>query len=590
MKKQEPSYRELKRSNSFLLRELNKYTSLEVRHAFLRDELDRELERFRLMQEYSKQAISLETLDDFAEYTAEAIVKIFQTESSLLFFYDDHTRSFVPGARFAVEIPDRPYSFDELFRTNQETAVSEGAHFFDVSGDMPLWVEAGLCQVMYTFFFRGGEQLGGIIAAGRSCKNKAFYDEFTGKLTAPFAVYAQQVTSVLNNLDFRIYIQKQVEELSILHGAGTKITSILERDSLAETAVRAIVDDLKFERAFLLMTDPQRGLLCRGHCAGGSEDDLRFIRSAEVPLHESGGLLAAAALYGEPVSGTGTDPVLRRLRSEAALVLPLAAGTDTLGVLAVDTTTPGSPFSNRERELLGAFASQIAVSLQNISLLETITRTERLSAIGEMAAGIAHEIRNPLSAIGTLIDIVESQTEGGDPLLFQGIKEESKRLENIVTRFLHFARPYMPERVPAAVNLILDEIMSILKKEERYGEVRFIREFDTAIGTVSLDSDGMKQVFWNVILNGLQAMEGEGVLTVRSFRVEGHIAVEIEDSGAGIPSEVEGKIFEPFFTLKDSGTGLGLPIARKIVEAHGGSIDIGSAAGGRTRVSVTLPV
>jgi signal transduction histidine kinase len=227
--------------------------------------------------------------------------------------------------------------------------------------------------------------------------------------------------------------------------------------------------------------------------------------------------------------------------------------------------------------------------LENTRLIEKATSAERLSAIGEMAAGIAHEIRNPLSAIGTLIDILESQTSGGDPLLFKGIKEESRRLEQIITRFLNYARPYTPERKPADINLLLDEIMSILGKEDRYRNVNFIRHFDRSIGTFPADADGLKQVFWNIILNGLEAMNGSGALTVRSAEERDRAVIEVADTGPGIPEAVAAKVFEPFFTRKEKGTGLGMAIANKVVKAHGGEISLGKGAESGACVRVSIP-
>ena len=141
----------------------------------------------------------------------------------------------------------------------------------------------------------------------------------------------------------------------------------------------------------------------------------------------------------------------------------------------------------------------------------------------------------------------------------------------------------------ADINLILDEVTSLLALDERFTAVRIERRYDRAIGEVLMDGDAIKQVFWNLILNGLQATAGGGTLCVQSAGLEDRVEVEVADTGPGIPRADLKRIFEPFYTTKDKGTGLGLTVADKIVRAHGGVLDGQAEPGRGTRVRVMLP-
>lgn len=537
----EPSYYDLKQINRQLNNELHKYIAAAFDHAAVRNELDRELDRFRFIQEYTQHAITIENLDEFFRFTAESVIKTFEAEISFVMIYDEARNGFTPAAAFGMDIPDRDFNCGALFASSPEGPAKGDAEITDIRQGMSPWDEMGLHQVIAAPFLRSENRLGGIVAAGRSVKRKAFYDEFAENLIAPFTVFAQQITSVLKNLDYRIIIQNQVGKLSTLHEIGTAIASVLDREELRRTTENLIVEKLGYDRAAIFLEE--------GPAGPGPE---------------------------------GTDLA-------SAYTVPLMISSRVIGGLSAGYFGKERGITERDRTLLDALASQIAVSLENTRLIEKATRAERLSAIGEMAAGMAHEIRNPLSAIGTLIDILESQTSGGDPLLFKGIKEESRRLEQIITRFLNYARPYTPERRPADINLLLEEIMSILGKEERYRNTDFIRQFDREIGAVPLDADGIKQVFWNIILNGLEAMEGSGALTVRSAEEKERVVIEVEDTGPGIPEAVSAKIFEPFFTQKEKGTGLGMAIANKVVRAHGGEISLRRGAERGACIRMSLP-
>ena len=224
------------------------------------------------------------------------------------------------------------------------------------------------------------------------------------------------------------------------------------------------------------------------------------------------------------------------------------------------------------------------------NLRERLARSERLSAIGQLAANIAHEIRNPLSAIATGIDLLEGRVKGDNVNLFKGIREEIRRLQGIVTDFLQFARPYQPERGVSNLDLVLEEIISLLENDSEFSEITFEKDLDKGIPKFPFDRDQIRQVVWNIALNGLQAMPHGGRLRIRSLN-RGELAkIEVSDSGKGIKDGDLNNIFEPFHTTKSGGTGLGLSIAAKIIQAHNGSIDVESVVDRGTVVTLSLPI
>jgi PAS domain S-box-containing protein len=228
-------------------------------------------------------------------------------------------------------------------------------------------------------------------------------------------------------------------------------------------------------------------------------------------------------------------------------------------------------------------------------LREELARSEKLSAIGQIAAGIAHEIRNPLGSIVTaahLLSLRERMAVKGDNLkLLRTIKFEAKRLNGILTDFLTFARPRKLHLRESDVNEILEDVLSLLKSDPALSlKVSIQENLQPSLPQIRIDRDQIKQVIWNIALNALQAMPEGGKLRVASEVGDGHLKVRVRDSGVGISQDDLGRIFQPFYTSKKGGTGLGLSIAHRIVEAHGGSIDVKTKVGRGTEFTITLPM
>lgn len=227
-----------------------------------------------------------------------------------------------------------------------------------------------------------------------------------------------------------------------------------------------------------------------------------------------------------------------------------------------------------------------------------LARRERMAMMGELAAAIAHEIRNPLAAVLNSAEELQVRLElkGTNQRLLEIILEEVKRLESIVRDFLDFARPSEPKLAAEDLHQILDKTLELVAQSNltRPG-VKIERQFASTLPPLNLDAGRMIQVFLNILLNASQAIKKEGTITINTTlftdeRGKEQARVTIADTGLGISNEHLDRIFEPFFTTKPSGTGLGLPIAKQIIEAHGGTIAVESSDGRGTTVTIKLPI
>lgn len=223
---------------------------------------------------------------------------------------------------------------------------------------------------------------------------------------------------------------------------------------------------------------------------------------------------------------------------------------------------------------------------------EQLRRADRLSALGELSAGMAHEIRNPLGSIKGAAEILKEGFRTDDPKaeFVQILLRETDRLNGIVEEFLGFARPKPPELRETEVNGIIESVLALTAQPARKAGVEVVKRLDPAVGRHDFDAALLQQAFLNLVLNAVQAMPGGGTLTVESRLRDGCLEVSFADTGTGISPESRKRLFSPFFTTKPGGTGLGLVITYRIVQNHGGTIDVESGPGRGTAFTVRIPL
>jgi two-component system, NtrC family, sensor histidine kinase HydH len=238
-----------------------------------------------------------------------------------------------------------------------------------------------------------------------------------------------------------------------------------------------------------------------------------------------------------------------------------------------------------------------AQSEQIITIEENLRRAEKLSTLGEMAAVLAHEIRNPLGSIRGTAEILRDDYRPGDPKYeFIDIQiRETERLNRVVEDFLRMARPLPTEMVQCRVQPELETVALLVANDARERKISLVLEPPADDIVVKGNGEKLRQAFLNIAMNSLQATQGGGSLTIstsvcRADEVAGMCEIRFCDSGEGIDAETITRIFEPFYTTKPDGTGLGLAITRKIVEGHGGTLQVESVVGQGTTVTIKLPL
>lgn len=253
------------------------------------------------------------------------------------------------------------------------------------------------------------------------------------------------------------------------------------------------------------------------------------------------------------------------------------------------STTPATP------EEVGHVMILRDISESRRTAQQTI-ESERLNALRLLAAGVAHEIGNPLNSLHIHLQLMERSVQklhdGDKTELQQSIdvaRSEVNRLDSIVTQFLKAIRPSRPQLRPENVNTIVEEAVRFFTPELQDREIVVEQELRSDLPLLQLDRDQVKQAFYNVIKNSVEAMHRHGTLRIRTDLADTHVLVRFEDSGGGMSAENLSRVFEPYFTTKPSGSGLGLLIVRRIVREHGGELSIESSQGKGLTLTIRLP-
>ncbi len=246
--------------------------------------------------------------------------------------------------------------------------------------------------------------------------------------------------------------------------------------------------------------------------------------------------------------------------------------------------------------LTRSFNGMIVRLRQNRELEEKVRESQYLSQLGRLSSGLAHEIRNPLNFIGLAIDHLDGLAQGRTPeadaekaLVIGRIREEVQKLNELVTNFVTYGRPPAPQRTAVKIPEIVESVLRMAAERMRTQRIRCVREFADS-PPIAVDPDMMRRAVLNLVGNAIDAMPEGGELRVAAGPAGGgRYALAVEDTGVGIPPDDRERIFQPYFTTKSSGLGLGLVLTRKIVEAHDGEIVVDSEPGRGTRIEVILP-
>lgn len=280
------------------------------------------------------------------------------------------------------------------------------------------------------------------------------------------------------------------------------------------------------------------------------------------------------------------------------LGVPMAAGGRSIGILSLYSRTPHK-WTQRKIELATTVANSIAVVIENVRLLQDIKesaeRYRELAKIGQLTTALAHEVKNPLAAMSTVVDVLKQVQglSGEDKELFQIIVDEVDRIKIIIDDFIRYARPAPLRLIKSDVNKLARETVQLLESQAP-ANVRTKLSLETKLPKVRLDTNQIRQVLINLILNAFDAMPDGGSVECSTASVleennGAAVKISVTDTGIGLTTEVRTHLFEPFFSTKDKGSGLGLAISKQIVENHSGKIIIENGVNMGTTFSIFLP-
>ena len=401
-------------------------------------------------------------------------------------------------------------------------------------------------------------------------------------------------------------IRRQAETLAALHETALDLAAQRSLPDLLQAILVRAVDLLKAKQGGFYLYRL-------------ASDDLLVVATHHVPVDLQGAVLRRGeGLAGKVFESGRAIAVADYSRWEgqaeqytgvgftAVVGVPVLWGDCLLGVIDVLDAAPRT-FTAGDIALLERFAPLAAAALENNRLVRDVqeqmdklkqaqarsVQAAKLAAVGELAAGVAHELNNPLTSVLGFAELLlhNPAVDASARHDVAIIAREAVRARDIVRNLLSFARQAKPQRQPANIHEVLRQTLDLIRQHLERSGVVIEEDYAPDIGLLDLDSGQMKQVFLNLITNAAQAMPQGGKLGLRTARLDGEVAVSVSDTGEGILPEVQAHIFEPFFTTKPAGqgTGLGLSISLAIVQEHGGRISVESQVGEGSTFTVWLP-
>jgi signal transduction histidine kinase len=409
------------------------------------------------------------------------------------------------------------------------------------------------------------------------------------------------------------------ERLSALYEVSRSLQS-LQLEEVLKLILDGVTRTIGFDRARLYLIDEEKRVL-RCRMAVGLELDK--TGKIVLPLDMDNSVVARAALERKAyvIRDALNDPrvnhdLVRQLNIRSFVAVPMIGRKRVVGVVSADNLHSEREIAEEDFKLLVTFVNQAGVAIENAEMYEELKelnrtlekrindamkeleesqrqlmQSEKLAALGQIAAGVAHELRNPLTSIKILLHslVEEFNLDKKRPEDIEVIEGEIVKMEELIRRFLDFAKPSSPILQKVNVNEVIENVISLVEYQLRENDIT-LRMNLAPNAEVLADKDHLRQLFLNLILNAIQAMPNGGELRITTEMSDGNLLVRIKDTGIGIPKSIIGRIFEPFFTTKDEGVGLGLSIVDRIIKEHDGKIEVKSLPGKGTEFGIYLPM
>jgi len=438
------------------------------------------------------------------------------------------------------------------------------------------------------------------------------------------AIGYKPLETFITDLTNQYFFKKKYDYQATLKQSSEAMNLLTDIDRLVRLTTRIVARRMELVEASTLIADEPHHRYVVKAAEGKSKEMLNMTFSDNYELFKQL-YNAKNILIKDEVNQTLSSKLLmpdekKRLTTlkkemeklHAQIIVPCITrgkymGNKLVAVFCLGEKKSGDMYSNDDIQLLSTLSNQAAVAVENAimysdlmsqfkELKETkdqLVQSEKLAALGTMAAGIAHEIRNPLTSLQLFVQMMAERFDDHEfrEKFTQIVPPEIERLNRIVNDLVSFAKPSKLTKEPAQLNEVLDKTVRLSEISFKKLNVKVIKEF-TDVPKALIDSQQIMQVCLNLLMNGAQAMPNGGTLTVRTYanHIMGKVCIDIVDTGVGISDDNLKRLFSPFFTTKEGGTGLGLAITRRIIGEHQGEIKVKSKVGEGTTFTIELPM
>jgi signal transduction histidine kinase len=444
---------------------------------------------------------------------------------------------------------------------------------------------------------------------------KVFFDKISYLFSAVIVallflvtVFFYRIKPQAEKIVEQVLFKNRYDYRETLANFSKAMVSILDLQSLSRRIFETITQTMGVEKASLFLWNEEKAgySLFESRNIGMTASTPHIPKDDPLPQYLQ--KMGEIVIREELIKG-GNHPALKQIVDEmsfleAEVTIPFISKSQLIGMINLGYKFTKDIYSHEDIELLSTLANQTAVAVENARLYEDlkrsksyIRRADRLASLGTLTAGLAHEIRNPLVAIKTLTQLLPERIED-EEFRSQFLKiasGEVDRISSLINELLDFARPSDPRWALEDINSILDGMILLITTETKKKLITIIKNYGSNLPLAQIDREQIKQVILNILLNAIDATSENGKITVqtRSFTKPGgepYVQIEFTDTGCGIPKEHLEDIFNPFFTTKTTGSGLGLSISNQIVQDHKGYIGVESQLEKGSSFFINLPV
>lgn len=603
------------------LRELASRVSPSVEVVVTFSEMAAHLHRLALLNDFVLTVSSAQNLDQIARRTFGLLSRAFNTELIALFLRSSDGRvlrdyRMLEGKMNVISVSLGGHSIQASLKEGQARRVADTLK----EGFSPIYT-GSRSELLVPLKYRG-QSTGVLIIESMRAEAFSHYDEHL------MVVITSHLAGLIEYTRLREEAEGRARSLGLIHEVVQQVIGLNDKREVAEITADLVAQFFKYELAAIFLLDDEKKFSIQG--IGGTHAETVRQALADDEFVSGVGITGRVSETGESflINDIASEKLFQPLKgwdARSEICVALKDGENILGIIDVESREPNA-FSHDDliamESLAGILAAVISSANQYQKLQESIRQlraTEielnarmeaqrsaenrliqaaKLAAVGEMAAGVAHELNNPLTTVTGFSEIVlgELPPDSIHREDLEMVLREAKRASQVVRRLLDFSRQGEHMRASADLNEEVTAVIALTRHLIQTNDVNLIVELDKDLPWVSIDSNQIKQVLLNLIHNALQAMTNGGELRVstQAARRENRnwVVMIVKDSGVGIPSDDQGRIFEPFFTTKGNrgGTGLGLSVTYGIVTDHGGTIEVTSEEDQGSTFAVWLPI